>query len=127
MIEIKVIREKSTLQSTQGEMFVNGEFVCYTLEDVERPVKVFGATAIPKGTYNGIVNVSNRFKRMMPLLLNVPGFEGVRIHAGNTAKDTHGCILVGLQRDRDTMLQSRDAYDLVMEILGTSPFKIEIL
>ena len=63
----------------------------------------------------------------MPLLLNVPGFEGVRIHAGNTAKDTHGCILVGLQRDRDTILQSRDAYDLVMEILGTSPFKIEIL
>jgi Family of unknown function (DUF5675) len=97
-LEIKVIRKEFTQESTIGELYVNEEFHCYTLEDVERAdgaQKVFGKTAIPKGRYKLIVNMSNRFKKEMPLLINVAGFDGVRIHAGNTAADTLGCVLVG--------------------------------
>ena len=69
--------------------------VFWTCEDVERPAKIKGITAIPAGTYKLIANQSARFGRTMPLLLGVPNFEGVRIHPGNTNHDTEGCILVG--------------------------------
>lgn len=127
MLEFTLKRGKSSKLSTMGELYLNGTFMCYTLEDVERATKIYGATAIPKGAYKGIVNVSARFKRMMPLLLNVPGFEGVRIHAGNTAKDTHGCILVGLAKGEDMVLQSRMAYEKLMEAIGTNEFTINII
>lgn len=94
-----------------GEMTVDGLFECFTLEDIERPVKIKGETAIPKGTYKVIINESNRFKRSLPLLLDVPGFEGVRIHSGNTNHDTEGCILVGKSRNKDYIGQSRKAFD----------------
>jgi hypothetical protein len=90
---------------------IDGIWECYTLEDVERPVKIKAETAIPKGTYKVIINQSNRFKRLMPLLLNVPNFEGVRIHAGNTNHDTEGCILVGQSRNKNYIGQSRKAYE----------------
>jgi hypothetical protein len=88
---------------TVGKLLVDGKFVCYTLEDKVReeegvPVekwKVYAKTAIPKGTYPVTITMSNRFKTKLPLLGNVTGFSGVRIHTGNTAKDTEGCILVG--------------------------------
>ena len=127
MLEFTLKRAKSSKLSTMGELYIGTKFLCYTLEDVERPKKIYGATAIPKGSYKGIVNVSARFKRMMPLLLNVPGFEGVRIHAGNTANDTHGCILVGLAKGEDMVLQSRMAYQRLMEIIGTDEFTINII
>ena len=84
-----------------GDMYLNGEFFCYTLEDEVRAKgeKVYGKTAIPDGTYKVIVNRSNRFKRDMPLLLDVPMFEGIRIHSGNSAKDSSGCILVAFNSD----------------------------
>ena len=79
-----------------GDLFIDGVFFCHTLEDEKRAdgVKVYGKTAIAAMTYEVILTMSNRFKRIMPLLLDVPMFTGVRLHGGNTSKDSHGCPLV---------------------------------
>jgi hypothetical protein len=108
---IHVKRLYNTENSTIGELTVDGVFECFTLEDKERPVKIKSETAIPKGTYKVIINMSNRFKKLLPLLLNVPNFEGVRIHPGNSNHDTEGCILVGRTRSKDYIGQSRKAFD----------------
>lgn len=110
-MKLHLKRLHRTDKSTIGELTIDGKFECYTLEDIEREVKIKAETAIPKGTYKVIINQSNRFKRLMPLLLNVSNFEGVRIHAGNTNHDTEGCILVGRTRGVDFIGQSRKAYD----------------
>lgn len=113
IIEIKRLHKTNT--STIGELLIDGIWECFTLEDVERDVKIKGETAIPKGKYNVIINQSNRFKRLLPLLLNVPNFEGVRIHAGNTNHDTEGCILVGKTRSNNFIGQSRKAFDYLFK------------
>ena len=110
-MEIKIKRLHRTENSTIGELSIDGVFECFTLEDKEREVKIKSETAIAKGTYKVIINQSNRFKRLLPLLLNVPNFEGVRIHSGNSNHDTEGCILVGLTRSQDFIGQSRKAFD----------------
>jgi len=111
-------RTTFTKNSTIGELSIDGRLVCHVLEDVVRPAgqKVFGKTAIPAGTYDIIVNLSNRFRVLMPLLLKVRGFEGVRIHAGNTEADTLGCLLVGTYDPRkpDFVSNSRQAYAQVL-------------
>jgi len=113
--------------STIGELYVDGVFECYTLEDIERDVKIKSETAIPKGSYKVMITMSNRFKRHMPLLLNVPNFEGVRIHAGNTNHDTEGCILVGMTRSKDFIGKSRKAYDkLFKKMQNAKNITIEI-
>ena len=102
-----------TPKSTTGHLFVNDVFQCYTLEDVVRAPgepKVYGETAIPEGRYRVAITWSPRFQQNMPLLHDVPGFEGVRIHPGNKPEDTEGCILVGHARDKDWIGGSRDAY-----------------
>lgn len=106
-------RERSDSRCTFGKLSVDGVYQCETLEDVMRPagVKVHGQTAIPPGTYLVVENWSDRFQRMLPLVVGVPGFEGIRIHPGNTDKDTEGCILVGTSRAQDTILHSRDAFN----------------
>ena len=109
-MKITVKRIHRTDISTIGELYIDGVFECYTLEDIEREVKIKSETAIPKGTYKVIINQSNRFKRLLPLLLNVPNFEGVRIHSGNTNHDTEGCILVGQTRSKNFIGQSRKAF-----------------
>ena len=80
---------------TIGNIYVNGQYFADSLEDTVRDVKIKGKTAIPAGKYLILMTYSNRFKKIMPLLIDVPGFEGVRIHSGNTPEDTEGCILVG--------------------------------
>ncbi len=84
-----------------GDLFIDGVFFCHTLEDEKRAdgLKVYGETAIPSGTYNVKVTMSNRFKRLMPLLIDVPMFKGIRMHGGNTSKDSHGCPLVAFNTD----------------------------
>lgn len=93
------------------------EFTCYTLEDAEREEKIPGKTAIPVGRYEVVVSYSNRFKKMLPLLLDVPNFEGVRIHSGNSEADSSGCPLIGLQRSFDTITHSRAAMSKFMPLL----------
>lgn len=110
-MKIEVKRLHKTQNSTIGELTIDGKFECYTLEDTERDVKIKGETAIPKGTYKVIINQSNRFKKLLPLLINVPNFEGVRIHPGNSNHDTEGCILVGMNRSNDYITKSRKAFD----------------
>jgi len=113
-MEIKVIRDTFTEDSTIGKMYINDKYHCYTLEDKVREVKVQNVTAIPKGRYEVIVNFSNRFQQLMPLLLNVPNFEGVRIHWGNYSKDTEGCILVGSSKAVNMVGNSRAQYTKLM-------------
>ena len=100
-MNIKVIRSVFTPTATLGKMFIDDAFFAYTLEDTDRNMngdcskKVQNKTAIDLGTYEVILSFSNRFKRVMPLLLKVPCFDGIRIHGGNTSDDTEGCILIG--------------------------------
>lgn len=117
LLEVK--RDPSADGCTLGTLLVNGEFQCFTLEDVVREIqnvavekwKIPGETAVPAGTYDLTVTMSTRFQRLLPLLLDVPGFAGVRIHSGNTAADTEGCILVGQIRDKAAVLNSRRAFN----------------
>lgn len=85
-----------------GDFFIDGVFFCYSLEDQIRfsDKKVWGKTAIPDGRYRIVLNWSNRFKRIMPLLLDVPNFEGVRLHGGNTAENSAGCPLIAFNTDK---------------------------
>lgn len=116
-LELKRIALKDTY--TIGKLYINGQYFCDTLEDKVRKdgVKVYGETAIPKGIYNVIVNMSNRFKRFLPLLLNVPMFEGIRIHAGNTKEDTHGCILLGENKKVGELINSKKYADKLTQML----------
>lgn len=116
-MELKLVRETYSKDSTIGKLYINGVFHCYTLEDMVRPVKIQNVTAIPKGKYEVIINFSNRFKQLMPLLLNVPNYDGVRIHWGNYSKDTEGCILVGSTKGVDFIGNSRQQYAKLLSIL----------
>ena len=114
-MEIVVERLQCDEDVTIGSMVVDGDWQCWTLEDVVReqqgqPVsawKIKGKTAIPAGRYRVDLTMSVRFKRVLPILLNVPGFDGIRIHAGNTADDTEGCILVGNERLAKSLARSQ--------------------
>ena len=103
---------------TIGQLFVNGAYECWTLEDAVRSgPKVPGETAIPAGVYRVVIDQSARFGRAMPHVLDVPGFEGIRIHAGNTVRDTHGCPLLGCERVGAHLARSRVAFDAFMSKL----------
>lgn len=108
-------REVYTEESTIGSLYVEGVFECFTLEDKVRAVKIKGTTAIPEGIYEVVVTYSNRFKRDLPLVKDVPGFDGIRIHPGNTAADTEGCVLVGIGKGKDLVTESRKAFDKLFE------------
>lgn len=116
-MELKLIRETFTEDSTIGKLYVNGAFHCFTLEDKVREVKIKSITAIPKGKYEVAITYSNRFQQLMPLLINVPNFEGVRIHWGNYSKDTDGCILVGTTKGVNMIGNSRTAYTKLLTLL----------
>jgi hypothetical protein len=110
-MNLTLIRKYPGTDCIIGELYVDGVFECYTLEDVERPIKIPGVTAIPRGFYEVIISYSERFKKPLPLLQNVPNFDGVRIHTGNTAANTEGCILVGKINATTQVQQSKVAFD----------------
>lgn len=114
-MKLELTRKVKTGESTIGMLFVDGKMECFTLEDVEREKKVFGKTAIPIGEYEITISYSPHFKKELPLLLNVNGYEGVRLHSGNTAEDTEGCILVGTTTARNKVLNSRLAFQKLFD------------
>lgn len=121
-MEIKVIRKTFSEESTIGDLLINGTFFCYTLEDKDRRLetggtKVFGVTAIPRGKYTVILSFSNRFQKYLPEILNVPGFAGIRIHTGNKASDSEGCILLGTTKSVNSIGMSKVAFEKFMSEL----------
>ena len=107
---------------TIGHLFIDGKYFCDTIEDCVRPegVKVYGETAIPAGKYNVIITRSPKYKKDLPLLLDVPGFGGIRIHSGNTEKDSEGCIIVGKNDKVGWVSNSRATMNKLMSILKTA-------
>lgn len=123
-LEVKRIAKQSTY--TIGKLFIDGEYFCDTLEDVCRgltqdmteaqiaQIKVKGQTAIPSGIYKVDITFSQKFKKYLPILENVKGFEGIRIHSGNDSDDTEGCLLVGKNKAKGQVLESRDTFNKLM-------------
>jgi hypothetical protein len=136
-LELSLTRERSYNGATLGALKVNGSFECYTLEDeVREPVyfsahvqtrdewvrswKVPGKTAIPRGRYPVVIDRSARFGRDMLHILDVHGFEGIRIHAGNKAEDTEGCVLVGQEKAGNLIFKSKDALAVLFDKVKTA-------
>lgn len=120
---------------TIGDLFIDGEFFCNTIEDAVRKLpaacpdtpkgrnctckeKVYAQTAIPAGTYKVTIEYSPRFKRRLPRLHNVPHFIGILIHSGNTAKDSAGCIIVGFNTVKGKVTGSRATSDRLNALLA---------
>ena len=128
-MKLKVVRETKNDICTIGSLFINDVFFCYTLEDKDRGLKqtdtllfiqakkIFGVTAIPLGNYELIVNLSPKFKRMLPRILNIKGFDGVLMHRGNSADHSLGCILVGYQKGDNAIFDSTKAENDLVNLL----------
>lgn len=124
-MELKVKRKEFSDEYTIGDLFVDGNLFCNVLEDAVRYEKIYGKTAIPKGTYKVYMNVvSPKFKDRswakpyggkLPRLLNVPNYEGVLIHVGNTAEDTSGCLLVGISDSEGRVSNSQATFKKLMD------------
>lgn len=127
-MKIKVDRIYKGESYTIGKMYLNGEYFCDTLEDAIRPVKIPNETAIPAGTYKVEVTYSPRFKRNLPLLIDVPNYTGIRIHNGSNKDHTSGCILVGFNTSKGKLTNSRKTSDQLTEKLKSlsEPIEIEI-
>lgn len=116
---------------TEGKLYIDDVYFCDTLENKDRgllqtmsantiqKLKVYGETCIPAGIYKLILSLSPRFKKIMPEVLFVKGFNGIRIHAGNTTKDTEGCILVGEKCSDGVLTNSRKTFNDLINILKT--------
>ncbi len=110
-MEIETQREQSQADFTHSQLTIDGKPECFVVEDVVRDgPKVYGKTAIPAGRYRIVLKRSPRFQRFLPLLLDVPGFEWIWIHAGNTAEDTKGCLLPGTVKTPKGVANSRLAF-----------------
>lgn len=113
-MELTLTRTDKKTGCTLGVLAVDGKEVCDTMEptwrDLQKEPKVKGCTAIPEGRYPVVITLSPKFGKWLPLLLNVPQFEGIRIHAGNTPMDTEGCILVGEYNEETGQLECSTLY-----------------
>lgn len=123
---------------TIGRLYIDGNYYCDVLEDTDRGlsndmseeeikrIKIYGRTAIPKGTYKVEVTYSPKFKRYLPILLNVKGYTGIRIHSGNSHEDTLGCLLVGFNKEKGKVLNSRVTSDKLTALLRNCKEEIHI-
>ena len=126
-MELRLLRYPSTSNYTEGKLYIDGAYFCDTLEDQDRglkqsmsefeiqKIKVYGQTCIPSGTYKVILNMSPRFKKILPRILDVKGFEGILMHAGNTVQDSSGCILLGTKSADGVLINSRKAVNALIE------------
>jgi hypothetical protein len=117
-MELLVERKEFYEDCTIGGFYIDGEFAYFTLEDKDRYLedgntKIPKETAIPRGKYRVIIDWSNRFQRKMPHILDVPQFDGIRIHILNVASETEGCVGIGLQHDapNHNILKSKLAFN----------------
>ena len=129
MLNLLLRRDTFTPECTLGKLYLVGEklqfiertyHLCETLEDPVRSirdVKIEGETAIPTGRYPVTITWSPKFQKFLPILSGVPGYTGVRIHRGNTADDTRGCILLGIKRETNKIIQSGIAFTIVENLL----------
>lgn len=121
-----------------GKLYVDGKWFCDVLEDIDRGLddsmteeeilkrKIKGETAIPTGIYQVLLTYSPKYKKIMPLINNVKGYSGIRIHSGNTAKDTEGCLLVGKNTKVGMVTDSRNTYNALFKRLNQTKGKIII-
>ena len=123
-----------------GKLYIDGVYFCDTIEDTDRGLddkmkeseilkkKIKGQTAIPTGTYNVFITWSPKYKKPMPLIDNVKGYSGIRIHSGNTSKDTEGCLLVGLNTKVGMVTDSRNTYQRLFGLMqGEKDISIDIM
>ena len=140
---MKLTLKRIALRSTYtiGRLYVDGNYFCDTLEDTVRDLnkngkfdngekKVYAKTAIPYGTYEIKWTYSPRFKKYTPQLMNVPSFEGIRIHSGNTSDDTEGCLILGENKQVGKVLNSRATinkfYPIIKKACSKGNVTIEI-
>ena len=140
---MKLTLKRIALRSnyTIGKLYIDDAYFCDTLEDTVRDTnksgkfdngeqKIKGKTAIPYGTYEIKWTYSPRFKKYTPQLMNVPSFEGIRVHAGNTSADTEGCLILGENKQVGKVLNSRATinkfYPIIKEACSNGKVTIEI-
>lgn len=121
-----------------GKLYIDGKWFCDVIEDVDRGLddamdekeilnrKIKGETAIPTGIYQVLLTYSPKYKRIMPLIANVKGYSGIRIHSGNTAKDSEGCLIVGKNTKVGMVTDSRNTYNALFKRLNQTKGKIII-
>ena len=139
MIKLRLERIYKGSKYTIGKLFINDEYFCDTIEDIDRGLKssmsveyikkkkVYAETAIPTGTYKIEMTYSSKFKRILPLLVDVKGFSGIRIHRGNTEIDSSGCIIVGENKVKGKVINStRYEIALVNKLLDEDDIEITI-
>lgn len=135
-LELKRLYKKDTY--TIGKLYINDEYFCDTLEDKDRNltndmsladvlnIKVYGRTAIPIGTYKITITYSPKFKTNLPLINDVIGYSGIRIHKGNTHNNTSGCILVGENKIKGQLINSKNTLSKLLSILSNANDDITI-
>lgn len=138
-MKLKLVRIANRPTYCIGKLYIDGEYFCDTIEDTDRGLddsmsvkevlskKIKGQTAIPCGTYPIEITYSPKYKRLMPLILNVKGYSGIRIHSGNSSKDTEGCLLVGKNTVVGMVTDSRNTYQkLFAKLRNEKNITIEI-
>jgi len=116
-LNLTLKRQRKRGAAVMGSLYTENRFLCFTLEDEIREKKIPGVTAIPEGKYEVKYTYSPKFKRKLPILLDVVGFTVIRIHSGNRASDSSGCILVGNAMHHDTIYDSKNALIDVIQVI----------